>query len=227
MARSDVRIGSHPTALSAAVLFFAASLTALLSHLAIDVLGNWFLADDAYDHVAHDSRALICTAVLGCALAALAFAARAALREARGSEGALRDVLRAALPASPWRYLAPVAAASLMLVTAMEALDASLAGRPPDDVADLLGGSLELGLGVVAAVAAVVTAAVWCCVRRLARLHRTLVELAVAFVSLLRAAGRGVVHGAAWRPFRTCAHALLLARRAAGRAPPRSLRAAA
>jgi hypothetical protein len=227
MTRGGVRIGSLGTMLSAAVLFFIASLTALLSHLAIDELGDFWLANDAYDHVAHHSRALIFIAVSGCAFAALAFAVRAALREARGSEGALRDVLRATLPASSWRYLVLVTGASLMLVTAMEALDALLAGNPAGDLESLLGGSLALGTGLVTTIAVLVTATVWCIVRRLARFHRTLVEIVVAFAGCFARPGCGVTRCIACRPVRMRAQSLLLARRAAGRAPPRSLRAAA
>jgi hypothetical protein len=226
MARGGVRTGSHRIVLSAAVLFFAAALAALLSHVAIDVLGDFLLTDDAYDHVVHHSRAFVFSLLSGSALFALAFAARAALREARGSEGALRDVLRATLPGAPWRYLAPVAGASLALVIAMEGLDAALGGRPAGDLDDLLGGSLALGLSLVATLSTLVTAAVWYFVRRLANLHRSLVEIVVAFVGLLAQPGRGLLPGAAWRPASTRAHSLRLARRAAGRAPPRSLRAA-
>jgi hypothetical protein len=215
----DVRLGSLGKMLSATVSFFVVSLAALLSHLAIDELGDFWLADDAYDHVAHHSRLLAFSVVLGVSLSALAFAVRAALREARGSEGALREVLRAALPASPRRYLALVTAASLVLVTAMEALDASLAGRPAGNLAALLGGSLALGTGLVTTVAAAVTATVLGFVRRLALLHRALVEIVAAFVARRARPRYGLSSGVVWQQAATRAYSLRLPRRAAGRAP--------
>jgi hypothetical protein len=215
------RLGSLRIALSAALLFFAAALSALLAHLAIDALGDVWLADDAYDHLAHGSRALAFFAVWTAALVALILAARAAWREARGSNGALRELLRATLPASHRRHAALVMVGTLLLVVSMEALDALLAGRPTVDLADLLGGSLGLGLGVVTLCALLVTAAVRDIVRRLIRFHRTLVGIVVAFIGRSAQPDCGVLRAAATRPVAARAHSLRLAQRAAGRAPPR------
>jgi hypothetical protein len=141
------------------------------------------LAHDTYDDDAHGSRWLATTASIVSTLVGIALVARALLAETRGERGALRTVLIASVPASPFAFVAMVAAATLPLLLAMGALDAYVAHAPVDDFTDLVGGSLPLGFGTAVAAAAIVALGVHRLIAFLTRNHTSIVRVARAFVS--------------------------------------------
>jgi hypothetical protein len=160
-------------------------LAAVAAHEAIDLVGDVALAHDAYDDVAHDARAVL--AVLAFVVAACgAIASVVASVQRHDGGAALLATLRGAVP----RRILPYAVASLFgtvaLVSGMEAVDTIAAGRAVDDlgdVADLLGGSPALGLGIAALSACVASLASVTLLRWLAgaslALRRTIAALSV------------------------------------------------
>jgi hypothetical protein len=214
----DVAIGFRR-----ALLLLAALSAALLTHFVVDVLGDFVLAHDTYDDLAHGSRQGGALALGICLVLTLAFAARAALVEARGNEGVLLALLRRAMPRCPWRHWAAVTFFSLILVAVMEACDAAAAGSPCDDLTELLGGSLLLASIVAAIVGALISILLRAALCRLTAIHRALVY----FVEALILVGEpnptlGASRGRTAR--RTCGSpGAVLSRSAGGRAPPRFL----
>jgi hypothetical protein len=132
-----------------------AACAAAGAHVAIDALGDVLLPHDTYDDIAHDSRTVTAAAAVAFLLAAGARSIFVALRSAIGR----RSAQRAFRIASPLRFVITVAALAVPLVLAMEALDAFAAGRAVDDLGDLFGGSIVLGLGTTVGVALAVAAA--------------------------------------------------------------------
>jgi uncharacterized BrkB/YihY/UPF0761 family membrane protein len=122
----------------------AAAAGAVAAHVAIDFIGDYALAHDSYDSLAHDSRAL----VGGIALAIAVFLAARGLSTCCAI--ALRN--RTRLPSPPrdvHELLAFVLAAvcgSALFVPAMEWLDGRLAGAPVRQLDEAFGGSLLLGM---------------------------------------------------------------------------------
>jgi hypothetical protein len=141
----------------------AAAAGAALAHLAIDVVGDYALAHDSYDNLAHDSRGLIS----GIALAIAIFLAGRGLRHC--CEIALRN--RARLPATPGRarellgFTLAAVAASLFLVPAMEWFDGRLDGVPIQSLSAAFGGSLLLGVVTTALCVGLVAALVYALAR--------------------------------------------------------------
>ncbi len=136
----------------------AAAAGAALSHLAIDVVGDYALARDSYDHLRHDSRDL----VSGIALIVAALLAGRGLRACCEIAAANRHRLARPLLGGR-RLLATLTAAiagSLALVPAMELLDGRLDGVAVSNVADSFGGSIALGLATTLVCAALVALAI-------------------------------------------------------------------
>lgn len=128
-------------------MLFAASIAALAAHVGIDILGDVLLPHDTYDDIAHQSRAVMAytalTIVCGVTIRLL-FAALDAARAAPRSRSA-RAVVDARLIRA---YTALVVVAAFILLIGMEFVDLAAAGHPCDDVGDLLGGSIWLGVAV-------------------------------------------------------------------------------
>ncbi len=200
----------------------AAFAAALIAHIGIDVLGDYALPHDAYDDLAHESRAFVLGLVTILASSLGGAWLLSAVREARGSVDMLSREFRASLSLGRLPFFLTTLGCATILLVAMEALDVKLAGGAIDDLADLFGGSVFLGFGTLVAS---VFAAVFVArrgVRALANLRRTLVRaLAIAF------AGRGSYAPAERaRPFsrtRILGRELFLTRLRKGRAPPFSL----
>ncbi len=206
---------------SAGVALCAALGAALLAHVAIDAAGDYLLPHDAYDDIAHGSRGVAGAAFLGLLLAGVGGAARAALCRARGSVRILCEAVRSARPRNSAAFACAVLALALPLVLAMEGLDVALAGGTIDDPADLLGGSLFLGLSLTLLCACACAWFTRLALGRLGVLERA-VARAVRF--LCRAAARGAARPIARRaPHRPRAAVRFAVRRLAGRAPPRNL----
>jgi hypothetical protein len=152
-------------ALAAAVTAIAVCASAVAAHVAIDVAGDFVLARDAYDGVAHASRGEMAgVASLGIACVLL-WVVRSAYERSRGRCGT-RTSIDDVLGRNSRGFVLAVVALSIPVLAAMECLDVISSGGAVDDVADLFGGSIGLGLGMTAVVAATVAITV----RRLARL---------------------------------------------------------
>jgi hypothetical protein len=140
--RPHVRVGIR-TLVSLALC--AAAAGAAMAHFAIDVIGDYALSRDSYDHLRHGSREV----VTGLALML------AALLVARGlricAEIAAANCKRLLRPAVRVREalgaLAGTVALSVTIVPAMEYLDGRLDGEPVQRLGDAFGGSIPLGLG--------------------------------------------------------------------------------
>ncbi len=131
-----------------------------MSHIGIDVLGDFLLPHDTYDDVSHASRLVICCAGLTIFGLAAVWLLLGALDEgARRTQADRGRDVRISLPVM--RYVAFVVSGALALLVAMEFTDVALAGRSIDDASDLLGGSIPLGAGVLGAVAAAFAFASW------------------------------------------------------------------
>jgi hypothetical protein len=154
--------------------------SALFAHVAIDLAGDFLLARDAYDDVAHHSRESVFIVV--CVLAAIAaWHTLCGVRaELRGSRGSLRALLYDSIPTSRVRFVAVVAACCVPALLAMAGLDAALDGTALDDVADLLGGSATLGLTCALVSALSIAGFTWTVIRALARLDRVVLRLVAA-----------------------------------------------
>jgi hypothetical protein len=151
--------------------------SALFAHVAIDLAGDFMLARDAYDDVAHHSRESVF--VIACLLAAVAgWRTLCAVRgELRGSRGSLRALLYDSVPASLERFVAAVAAAAVPTLLAMAGLDSAIDMRAIGDVDDLFGGSVLLGLVCTLGSAVTFAALTWSAIRALARLDRVVLRL--------------------------------------------------
>jgi hypothetical protein len=165
----------------------AASAAAGLAHYAIDVVGDFALAHDDYDGVAHGSRELV--TALGLFIAVL-LAARG-LRACFAIVAANRRRIPDAPPRRGERlgFVLAVAALSAAIVPAMEWLDGRLAGAPVRDLDAAFGGSIPLGLGTTIVCAGLVAAIVYGIVRWLVG-HRDVFTTIIE--TLLRASGDGV-----------------------------------
>jgi hypothetical protein len=148
---ASVRVGFR-TIVSLAIC--AAAAGAALAHFAIDVIGDYALTRDSYDHLRHGSREMIAGAAF---LLAAVLAARG-LRACCDVAAANRTrLLRPGLRI--WEMLGMLAsavAASTLIVPAMECIDGRLAGVPVRELGDAFGGSLWLGVGTTLICAAAV-----------------------------------------------------------------------
>jgi hypothetical protein len=210
--------------LRVALPFAAAFAAALAAHLAIDFAGDYLLAHDAYDDQAHGSRWVASLASALAVTTALWAFARALLAETRGSRGALRATLRAALPASRVRFALTVVAAAFPLLLGMAWLDASVAGAAVDGFAALLGGSVPLGAGLTVAFALGFAATAYRGVAVLCRHHGSIVRAMEAFVRLARGTARAPFFVASNTQDRPRVLAALARCTGANRAPPSPVR---
>jgi len=137
----------------------AAAAGAALAHVAIDVVGDYALDRDSYDHLRHGSREL----VTGFALVVAAMLAVRGLRVcceiAQRNRGSLaRPML--GLP-ELLGALGTAVAASVVAVPAMELFDGRLDGVAVTNLADAFGGSIALGVATTILCAALVASVVY------------------------------------------------------------------
>lgn len=216
--------GFFAQALRLALPCFAACAAAVLAHIAIDIAGDYVLPTDAYDALNHGSRWTVSLLALAAAAGGLWVVLRAALADVRGSRGTLRTVLRAAAPASPWRFFALVAVLSVPVLLGMASLDTLAAGRPVDDLGDLVGGSFVLAGVLTALCAFLVSAGALGFLRLLCRYQRALVRAVEAFVRLALAFERAAAPlGARRESGRLRTHSALRRCTSGNRAPPHLL----
>jgi len=213
--------GFFARALRLALPCFAACAAAVLAHVAIDVAGDYVLPTDAYDALGHGSRWSVSLLALCAAAGGLWALVRAAVAETRGAHGALREVVRAALPASPARFVAVVALASVPILVGMAGLDAAVAGRHVDELADLVGGSFALA-GVMTGLCATLTAlGTLAFLRVVCRHRRALLRVVEAFLRLAFAFTSDTAAPHAHRhPRRPRVHSALRRCTSGNRAPP-------
>jgi hypothetical protein len=123
-----------------------------MAHFAIDVVGDYALTADSYDHLNHGSRELIS----GVALVLAAIIAARGLRICCEIAAVNRTRI---IPSTPrlseaLGFVVAAVATSAALVPMMEWLDGRLAGVPVQGLDDAFGGSLWLGLATTIACAA-------------------------------------------------------------------------
>jgi hypothetical protein len=134
-----------------------------MAHFAIDVAGDYVLPRDSYDHLSHGSRELAAAAAL---LIAVVLAGRG-LRicceiAAQNRTRLLRPVLHLR---ETLGMFCGAAAASAVIVPAMECLDGWTGGTPVRHLGDAFGGSIMLGLGTTLICAVLVTFIVYALAR--------------------------------------------------------------
>jgi hypothetical protein len=198
------------------VLMLTVCVAALLAHLAIDALGDVALVHDAYDGVAHGSRAVVVVGVIACALAA-SFRLLLAALDATGTD---RARLARVVPRRPIAFVAVSVVGAAAVLVGMETLDAVVATGRVVDVADALGGTAWFGLGLEAPIAFAVALVAWKALRRLADAGDLIVRAIEVLLAVCRRAGTTTT--AERVPIRAgiARELCLLARRAGKRGPP-------
>jgi hypothetical protein len=163
------------------LILCAAAAGAAFAHFAIDVVGDYALAHDSYDNLAHDSRGL----VTGAALAMAVFLAARGLRHC--CEIALKN--RARSPVSTGRapdllrFVFAAVAASSILVPAMEWFDGLLDRAPVQSLSAAFGGSFLLGVVTTVLCAGVVATLIYALASWLVSYRNA---ITAAFETLLR-----------------------------------------
>jgi hypothetical protein len=163
------------------------ALGAVIAHVVVDVAGDYLLARDAYDGIAHDSRTLLLGLLAIGTLIAASRTVFSMLDRHRGTSGSFLTAVRDAL-GHPARFAAAAAAIAILGMVAMESLDCIVGGRIAD-VADLFGGSLLLG-----AVAAAVSGALcgWGAHRLVRSLAARELPIAAFIIAAFRAVDRAI-----------------------------------
>jgi hypothetical protein len=167
-----VRVGFRTMA---SLALCAAAAGAAIAHSAIDVLGDYALTRDSYDHLRHGSRELVTGVAL---LVAVLLAARglhiccdiAAKHRAR----LLRPVLGLRETVA---MLFGAVAASLAIVPAMEYFDGRLDGIPVRGLGEAFGGSIPLGVATTIAAAGLLAAIVYAVARWLISHHDSIATI--------------------------------------------------
>jgi len=195
----------------------AAGVAALVAHVAVDAIGDVAIARDAYDGMEHGSRGVV---LLGLLTALVVLGLRVVAAAVGGAEGRAR--LRRALvaPASPLPMMVAASLASVIALVGMQSLDTLVATGVPGTLADALGGSPLLGLGVTVPLAALFGLLAWRALRCIAASRDALVRaLGAMFVSSrVLPTVPATCGGVARRPL--ARRQSPLARRAAKRGPP-------
>jgi hypothetical protein len=208
-------------AVRAFVLVFATCAAALVSHVVIDAVGDVVLARDAYDALDHGSRTDVVALTLTIALAGITRLLFAAFHKARAKRSPLRLVVSDVDGGNVGWFVASVTALALPTLALMELLDVVSTGGRVDDIADLLGGSALLGIGVTLPVGALVAVAIRTIARFIVRSHPSLVAIVERFIALLvRALAEACADDIADLGLPTTLDRSLLARRFQKRGPP-------
>lgn len=173
------------TALRLTLVALTAAVAAACAHVVVDVAGDYLLARDAYDGIAHHSRGILLAAVGGCALVLLARVLFDALDRHAVSTNSLLTLLRATI-GSPVRFAVETATVTVALLAGMEYFDCASLGVRVDDFGDLFGGSIVLGVTSALACGAIVGAVVHLLLRRLAAYEPALAELLYSLLSVQR-----------------------------------------
>jgi hypothetical protein len=179
-----------PVAFLALVLLLTALVAAAAAHSLIDIIGDYALPHDSYDGMAHHARTLAFVVVLIFAIGGVLRLLWSAIDAGHASTGTFRELVRPVLALPVWRFAAAITIVALLTVVAMESVDSLLDGVRIDDFADVLGGSIPLGMAVTLTISIFIGAAVSHLFRAIAAAHRTIVEIVHAlFVGTGRRAG--------------------------------------
>ncbi len=197
----------------------AAFAAALLAHAGIDVAGDYLLSHDTYDDVAHGSRLFVFGLIAALLASMFAGGLAAAAREARGSVDEFARALHSSLRLPLVPFVAITSGIGACVLVAMEAVDATSAGRAVDDLGDLFGGSLPLGLATLALSAISCALVARRAVRAVAGIRRSVVR-ALAVVFSRRVVGPCAASQIARRRVRTIATTRFSGTSRSGRAPP-------
>ena len=212
-------MGSTQTAFRISLVAMAAGVAAALAHVVIDVAGDYLLARDAYDGMAHQSRGLLLAFVgIGASMLLARVLFDALDRRCSSAPSLLRNVRQAI--GRPWRFAAETVVLTVVLLAAMECLDCALRGVRIHDVADVFGGSLALGLSAAVFCGALAGAALHRLLRLVADHEPAIAGIVGAVLRTYLAAAQPVSshrRAAAARPIE---RGLLLARRHRKRGPP-------
>ncbi len=168
----------------ALLVTISGAIAAVIAHLAIDVLGDVLLTHDAYDAVAHDSRAVVVVVALALLACGLCRFLITQVGRSRLSRLAVRAELRALVPVSRVQFVLLAIVTTCVLLVGMEAADTMASGAWPDDLRELVGGSFSLGLSVVAVYGVGVAAIVRECCVWFARADSLIVALVRFIVAL-------------------------------------------
>lgn len=199
----------------------AAFAAAVAAHVAIDALGDVVLARDAYDHVAHGSRAvalggaMVAACVLTWCIVGCAFA------EAFGNRPSLRTALAHAHRSSAGWFVARVVVLTIVVLGAMGIFDALLDAGTIGTIGDVFGGSPALSCGVTIPLAVGAALGARALLGAIVASHRKLVGALVALIALrVRARNTSIVTRVD-ADIVVLRHLLgTLAKRAGKRAPP-------
>jgi outer membrane receptor protein involved in Fe transport len=213
-------------ALVGIVIVVVASAAALISHVLVDVFGDALLANDTYDHVAHQSRFVVFAMSATVVAGLLAASWRAAFADARHSTLAMREMpLRTARLCVHPLVTCAIVACALAALVAMEDFDVARIGGSDLSLQAALGGSFWLGIGVTTVVAALAASLAAAAIAAFARTYRTLVAVArdvlLAIRSVRQIEGALLERG---RPRPRFIRLRTIVRRAAKRGPPPFLR---
>lgn len=176
---------SEERAFRATLIGLAAAIAAVAAHYAIDVLGDFMLAHDSYDDVAHGSRAVFVAAIAIVALAAVVRFIFDLIGRRTTSRTSLMLSVRTAA-GSPVAFIARVVPATLLSIAGMEWFDCAAAHAQIDGIAALFGGSLVLGLSCTGCAAILAGLLLHYLVRLLCKFEPTLVALVVRLVRIDR-----------------------------------------
>lgn len=160
--------------------FCAAAAASAAAHFIIDVLGDYALKHDSYDHLRHGSREVV-------ACVALVLAAMLAGRGLRvcceiAARNRTRILPRAGSVHEQLAFLFNAVAATVVLVPAMEWLDGRSGGMPVRALDDAFGGSLLLGLATTVVCALMIGAAVYHLARWLISHHDSIATIIETFL---------------------------------------------
>ncbi len=171
----------------------AAAAAAAIAHVAIDVVGDYALTNDSYDHLRHGSRELM----TGVALVIAALLAARGLRicceiAATNRTRLLRPALRLREALS---LLSVAAGASVVIVPAMEYFDGRLDGVPVRRLSEAFGGSVPLGFGTTLVCAAAVALVVYAIARWLISYRDSIATIIWTLLGRIRGAVRPNSYG--------------------------------
>lgn len=209
--------------LGIALILLAACVAAIVAHVGIDVAGDYVLSHDSYDFVPHGSRAVVMFGAIVVGLTVLAHLLGAACEDARGNSS-LAYTLAALARRSPALLIGQIIVLTLLVLCAMEWVDVIAGGQHVEDLGDLLGGSVALGLTFTFVCGLLAGMGIRALIAWLGTSRRLLVAALVAFlrVERTRPVARPIASRGA-RAAQTCV-AAALARRGAKRGPPPGLR---
>jgi len=219
--RTQTHSPTAPRTFLVAAIVLSSLGAAAAAHFLLDFIGDFALAHDSYDGMAHGSRLVSFLIVVVIAAAGAVRLIVSALDGANTSTAAFRALVGPLLALSTWRFAAAVASGALLGVVAMQAVDSVFSGARIDDVADALGGSIPLGVAVTLAVSGAIGTAVSRLFHVVSAAHDTIVEMVCSLLIGARHRGdsaRTMQMAVALDSFATPLS--VLSKRAGKRAPP-------